>query len=136
MGKNDRPLGIAIIAILIMFSGAIWILAGIMILGGVAGLAELIEDLLGPGAAGLVGTLGFIILIFGLLVFLEGLGLWKLNIIAYIVVLISLGLNVLGLLLSFEYLLTLLLNGYISALINPIITILLFIYLIQVRDRF
>lgn len=136
MARKDRPLGVAIIAILLMISGILWILTGIIILGGVAGIAEQIEDFLGPGASGLIGTLGFIFVVVGILIFLEGIGLWKLNIIAYIVALISLGLNVFGIILSIEYLLTLLLNGYITALINPLITILLFIYFIKVRERF
>ncbi len=93
MVKNERPVGIAIIAVLIMISGVLWILAGDMILRGIAGLAAEIENILGLGAARLFGTIGFIIL---LLVFLEGLGLWKLNIIA----LVSLGLNVFGILLN------------------------------------
>ncbi|MFX1285716.1 MAG: hypothetical protein ACFFB5_18895 [Promethearchaeota archaeon] len=136
MGKNERPVGIAIIAILIMISGVLWILTGIMILGGVAGLAAEIENILGPGAAGLFGTLGFIFLFLGFLIFLEGLGLWKLNIIAYIIALISLGLNVLGILLNYKYLLALIINDLLIALINPILTILIFIYFIKVRDHF
>lgn len=136
MSKKDRPLGVAIIAILIMISGVLWMLTGIIFLGGVAGIAEQIIDILGPQAAGLAGIIGFIFLILGIVVFLLGYGLWKLNIIAYILVLVSLGLNVLGLLLSFDYLLALLLNGYISALLNPLITILLFIYFVKVRDHF
>ncbi|MFW9904474.1 MAG: hypothetical protein ACFFFH_09090 [Candidatus Thorarchaeota archaeon] len=136
MSKKDRPLGVAIIAILLIISGVIWIFTGIIFLGGVAGIAEQIVDILGPQAAGLEEILGFIFLILGLFVFLLGLGLWKLNIIAYILVLISLSLNVLGLLINFNYLLTLLLNGYISALINPLVTILMFIYFIKVRDHF
>jgi len=136
MSKKDRPLGVAIIAILIMLSGVLWILTGIIFLGGVTEIVEQVTDILGPQAAGLVEILGFVFLILGVLVFLLGLGLWKLNIIAYILVLISLGLNVLGLLLSLDYLLALLLNGYISALINPVITILLFIYFIKVREHF
>lgn len=136
MSKKDRPLGVAIIAILIMISGILWILTGVIFLGGVAGIADQIIDILGPQAAGLAEILGFVFLILGVLVFLLGLGLWKLNIIAYILVLISLGLNVLGLILSLDYLLALLLNGYISALVNPVITILLFIYFIKVREHF
>ena len=136
MSKKDRPLGVAIIAILVMISGVLWMLTGIIFLGGVAGIAEQIVDILGPQAAGLAEILGFVFLILGVLVFLLGLGLWKLNIIAYILVLISLGLNVLGLLLSLDYLVALLLNGYISALINPVITILLFVYFIKVREHF
>jgi hypothetical protein len=136
MSKKDRPLGVAIIAILIMISGVLWIMTGIIFLGGVAGIAEQIIDILGPQAAGLTDILGFVFVILGIIVFLLGLGLWKLNIIAYIVILISLGLNVLGLLLNLNYLLTLLLKGYITALINPLITILLFIYFIKVRDHF
>ncbi|MFX0208154.1 MAG: hypothetical protein ACFFDT_19370, partial [Candidatus Hodarchaeota archaeon] len=84
----------------------------------------------------LFGTLGFIILLLGLLIFLEGLGLWKLNIIGYIIALISLGLNVLGILLNYKYLLTLIINDLLIALLNPILTILLFIYFIKVRDHF
>jgi hypothetical protein len=136
MSKKDRPLGVAIIAILIMISGVLWILTGIIFLGGVAGIAEQIIDILGPQAAGLAEILGFVFLILGIIIFLLGLGLWKLNIIAYILILISLGLNVLGLLLSFDYLFALLLNGYITALVNPLITILLFIYFVKVRDHF
>ncbi|MFX1515350.1 MAG: hypothetical protein ACFFC6_03515 [Promethearchaeota archaeon] len=136
MSKKDRPLGVSIIAMLIMISGVLWILTGIIFLGGVTGIVEQVVDILGPQAAGLADILGFIFLILGVLVFLLGLGLWKLNILAYILILISLGLNVLGLLLSLDYLLALLMNGYISALINPVITILLFIYFIKVRDHF
>ena len=119
-----------------MISGVLWILTGIIFLGGVTGIVEQVLDILGPQAAGLAEILGFVFLILGLIVFLIGLGLWKLNIIAYILVLVSLGLNVLGLILSLDYLIAILLNGYISALINPIITILLFIYFIKVRDHF
>ncbi|MFX0013262.1 MAG: hypothetical protein ACFFB2_02655 [Promethearchaeota archaeon] len=136
MVHKDRPLGVTILAIIYMVLGVIVIFTGIMILGGVAGLAAEIESILGPGASGFVGSLGFIILIAGLLVFLIGIGLWKLNIIAYIVVLISLGMNVLVIILSYADYLTLLLNGAIYALINPIITILIFVYLVKVRDSF
>lgn len=136
MSRKDRPIGITIISILIMISGALWILAGVMILADVAGFAEQIEDILGSGAAAVVGALGIIMLFIGFLIFLEGLGLWKLNIIAYIIALISLGLNVLGILLNYKYFLTLIINDLIVALINPIITILIFIYFIKVRNHF
>lgn len=136
MSRKDRPIGITIISILIMISGALWILAGVMILADVAGFAEQIEDILGSGAAAIVGALGIIMLFIGFLIFLEGLGLWKLNIIAYIIALISLGLNVLGILLNYKYFLTLIINDLIVALINPIITILIFIYFIKVRNHF
>lgn len=136
MSRKDRPIGITIISILIMISGALWILAGVMILADVAGFTEQIEDILGSGAAAIVGALGIIMLFIGFLIFLEGLGLWKLNIIAYIIALISLGLNVLGILLNYKYFLTLIINDLIVALINPIITILIFIYFIKVRNHF
>ncbi|MHA2244323.1 MAG: hypothetical protein ACXADY_05100 [Candidatus Hodarchaeales archaeon] len=120
MGKKDRPLGITIISILIMISGLLWIIAGT---GWVL-------------AAVISGELAIIILFTGLLIFLEGLGLWKLNIIAYIIAIISLGLNVLGILLSYKYFLSLIISDLLFALINPIITILLFIYFIKVRSHF
>lgn len=124
MGRNDRPIGITIISILMMISGVLLILAGTS-----WALAAVIS-----------GELTIIVLFTGLLIFLEGLGLWKLNIIAYIIALISLGLNVLGILLSYQFFLTLMMNlnvfDLLFALINPIITILLFIYFIKVRDHF
>ena len=124
MGRNDRPIGITIISILIMISGVLLILAGTS-----WALAAVIS-----------GELTIIILLTGLFIFLEGLGLWKLNIIAYIIALISLGLNVLGILLNYQFFLTLMMNlnvfDLLFALINPIITILLFIYFIKVRSHF
>ena len=124
MGRNDRPIGITIISILIMISGVLLILAGTS-----WALAAVIS-----------GELTIIILLTGLFIFLEGLGLWKLNIIAYIIALISLGLNVLGILLNYQFFLTLMMNlnvfDLLFALINLIITILLFIYFIKVRSHF
>lgn len=124
MGRNDRPIGITLISILIMISGVLLILAGTS-----WALAAVIS-----------GELTIIVLFTGLLIFLEGLGLWKLNIIAYIIALISLGLNVLGILLSYQFFLTLMMNlnvfALLFALVNPIITILLFIYFIKVRSHF
>ena len=120
MGRNDRPIGITLISILIMISGVLLILAGTS-----WALAAVIS-----------GELTIIVLFTGLLIFLEGLGLWKLNIIAYIIALISLGLNVLGILLSYKYFLSLIISDLLFALINPIITILIFIYFIKVRSRF
>jgi hypothetical protein len=136
MSKKDRPLGITIISILVMFIGTGWMLGGIFILLGSTELAELIEDTLGSGVAALAGVLGIVILITGLLVFLEGLGLWKLNFIAYLIYLVLLGINVLGIIMNYKYYLALIISDLFFALLNPFITILLFIYFIQIRDHF
>lgn len=136
MSRKDRPLGITLISILIMLLGALWMLTGVILLLGTADFAAQIEDILGSGVAALVGALGIAFLILGLLVFLEGLGLWKLNIIAYLICLVILGLDVLGIILNYKVFLALIISDFFFALINPLITILLFIYFIKVRDHF
>ena len=119
-----------------MLLGALWMLTGVILLLGTADFAAQIEDILGSGVAALVGALGIAFLILGLLVFLEGLGLWKLNIIAYLICLVILGLDVLGIILNYKVFLALIISDFFFALINPLITILLFIYFIKVRDHF
>ena len=127
MGRNDRPLGITIISILMMISGILLILSG-----SAFALGYYLPN------ARIIFLIGFLSI--GFPIFLEGLGLWKLNILAYIIALILLGLNALGILLSYQFFLTLMMSLdvflFLFALIFPIMDILLFIYFIKVRSHF
>ena len=71
-----RPVGVAILAILIMLFGVVLIILGLAItlVGGLVGFA-----LGGPMFGALGAAIGFAVLIFGAIVFVAGQGLWRMR---------------------------------------------------------
>ena len=112
-----RPLGVAILAILVILVGVFLLLAGILALLG-AGLAFL-------GGFGFFGLVGFVaallFLIFGLIFVGVGLGLWHLRSWAWWLAIIVLILEILG---------------SLGSPITLILPLLIFIYLVLVRHHF
>ncbi len=81
MSRVDRPLGVAVIAVLMVIAAILMLLAGLALIGvGVIGILplELITDIPGMGflAGVLLTGLGFIVIIFGLVGIFAGWGLW------------------------------------------------------------
>ncbi|MFX0172694.1 MAG: hypothetical protein ACFE9L_12325 [Candidatus Hodarchaeota archaeon] len=138
--KKDRPFLVSLIALLWMFVGILVILMGLI--SAVAGLGffgEEVDDYFQE----LVGSLGTLVLIVGVSIILAGLvifalgyGLWNLNILAWLIMVILFGLATLGYVLNYEQLLQAIQVGLFSYLLTPIITIVLFIYFISVRSKF
>ncbi|MHA2204033.1 MAG: hypothetical protein ACW991_10130, partial [Candidatus Hodarchaeales archaeon] len=71
--------------------------------------------------------------VIGLVTFLEGYGIWKLNIIAYIVIMVALVYNFFGAIFFRNFLE---INSDLHAFIYLILVILIMIYLLRVRDHF
>ncbi|MFX1506723.1 MAG: hypothetical protein ACFFDC_11525 [Promethearchaeota archaeon] len=115
--KKERPLGVALIAIFFMILG-------------VNGFLSSIEILLVwrfPPSWALISF------IFGLIFFLEGYGIWKLNFIAYIIIMAALVFIFFAVLFYRE------LIGLISDLQAAVYLILMtgiILYLLRVRDHF
>lgn len=119
-GKSfHRPLGVAIIAILIILAGFIFILVGIalLLLGGFLGLA-----FAGPVGAALGATFGIIVLVFGGILLAAGLGLWRMKSWAWWLAAIVMLLSIVG---SYG-------NGYAG----PVVGALFFVYLLLVKKHF
>ncbi len=80
MEKKSRPTGVTILAILEVLEGLFGILAGLGLLAAGAilgtGMFE-IPAMLGALAGALVGTLGLMMLVFGIVSFLLAYGLWN-----------------------------------------------------------
>jgi hypothetical protein len=73
--KTNRPLGVTLIAIVVMVFGAVAALFGL--LGMLSGFAI---GLMGfPGGAGFAFLAGFVGLVLGLVYICAGIGLWNLN---------------------------------------------------------
>ena len=84
----SRPLGVAILAVLVGLFGVLWIVLGILILAGVAAFAFLSAGGL-PGVLGLTGLVaGAIVLGIGLVILGLALGLWHLRLWALVLTLI------------------------------------------------
>ncbi len=115
---RSRPIGVAILAILVVLVGAIFLLAaiGVFALAGFAAFRGL------PTFFGLAGAvLGAVFLIFALLFIGVGLGLWHLRSWAWWLAIIVLVISIVG---SF------------ADLAGLVIPLILLIYLILVRHHF
>jgi len=119
----SRPLGVAILAVLVGLYGFLLILAGVLVLAGVA-----VTHFLGvpTGFAGL-GTvaIGLIVLIVGLIILGLALGLWHLRMWALVLTLLF----VIFELISFG-----LAGAFVS--FGFIVALILFIYLLAVHRHF
>ena len=112
-----RPIGIAILAILVVLFGILLVLGGVVILlfSGVVALA-------GLGVFGLAGAvLGGALLIFGIIWLAVGFGLWNLRSWAWWLAVIVMVLSIIG---------------GISAPATIVIPAIILIYLLVVRNRF
>ncbi|HLB67915.1 MAG TPA: hypothetical protein VJN63_05570 [Thermoplasmata archaeon] len=115
--RPSRPIGVSILAILVVLGGVLFLLSGIAILLFSAAFA-----LGGLGIFGLAGSiLGGIVLIFGIIWIAVGLGLWNLRGWAWWLAVIVMVLTILG---------------GISAPAVIVIPLLILIYLILVRNHF
>ena len=115
--RPSRPIGVAILAILVVLGGVLFLLSGIAILLFSAAFA-----LGGLGIFGLAGSiLGGIVLIFGIIWIAVGLGLWNLRGWAWWLAVIVMVLTILG---------------GISAPAVIMVPLLILIYLILVRNHF
>jgi hypothetical protein len=115
---RNRPIGVAILAILIVLVGAIFLLAAILVflVAGVAAIRGL------PTFFGLAGAvLGALFLIFALLFIAVGLGLWHLRSWAWWLAVIVLVLSIVG---------------SLADLAGLVIPLILLIYLVLVRHHF
>lgn len=90
-----RPVGVAILSILIMLFGVVMVLVGLAVtlVGGLVGLA-----LGGPVFGALGAAIGFVVLLFGAIVFVAGQGLWRMRSWAFWLTAIMLVLSIIGLL--------------------------------------
>jgi hypothetical protein len=112
-----RPLGVAILAILVVLGGVLLVLAGaaVLFLSGAAALADL-------GVLGLAGAvLGGALLIFGLIWLAVGFGLWNLRSWAWWLAVIVMVLSIIG---------------GIGAPVTIVIPALILVYLLVVRNHF
>ena len=115
--RPSRPIGVAILAILVMIAGVLLILLGIGTL-----LLSTAFALSGFGLFGLGGTiLGAVFLVFGLIFLGVGLGLWHLRPWAWWLAVIVSVLSIVG---------------SISTPIAIVLPLLLLIYLVLVRHHF
>ena len=115
--RPSRPIGVSILAILVVLGGVLFLLSGIAILLFSAAFA-----LGGLGIFGLAGSiLGGIVLIFGIIWIAVGLGLWNLRGWAWWLAVIVMVLTILG---------------GISAPAVIVVPLLILIYLILVRNHF
>ena len=116
-----RPLGIAILSILIILGGVIVIILGVAVLafGGLLGFA-----FAGAAGAALGAAIGGIIIIVGAVWLVAGLGLWRLRGWAWWLATIVVGLSLAGSAV----------NGGIGA--GLIVTALIFVYLLVVKKHF
>jgi hypothetical protein len=119
----SRPLGVAILAVLVGIFGILLILGGALVIAGAAALAYLGTP---SGFAGLGGvTLGVIVLIVGLIILGLALGLWHLRMWALVLTLLF---------VIFELLTYGLSGNFVS--FGFIFALILFIYLLAVRHHF
>ena len=115
--RPSRPIGVSILAILVVLGGVLFLLSGIAILLFSAAFA-----LGGLGIFGLAGSiLGGIVLIFGIIWIAVGLGLWNLRGWAWWLAVIVMVLTILG---------------GISAPAVIVVPLIILIYLVLVRNHF
>lgn len=116
--RPSRPIGVAILAILVVLVGALFLLSalGVLLLTGFAAIRGL------PTFFGLTGAfLGAILLIVALVFIGVGLGLWNLRSWAWWLAVIVL---------------VLLIIGSLGDLVGLVIPLILLIYLLLVRQHF
>lgn len=113
-----RPLGVAIISVLMIIGGVIVVLAGlaVMFLGGFLGLA-----FAGPFGAAIGAGIGILIMIIGAIWLAAGLGLWRMRGWAW-------WLAAIGVLLA--------LVGNLGSPVGLALSALLLVYLLVVRKYF
>ena len=123
----NRPVGVTILAILMIIGAAFLILGGIgMMLGG-GMMATIMSQQQAQGSAAGAGVLaglgaaaGVVMLVFAVLYLLVGIGLWKLKNWARLVTVI---LTVIGVVFQLFSLVTLLLHFNIFALVVPVVVL-------------
>jgi len=120
----SRPLGVAILAVLIGIFGVLWIVGGILILAGVAAIAFLNAGAL-PGLIGISGLVaGAVVLVIGLIILGIALGLWHLRMWALVLALLVLLVVVVS-------------NGIAHAFdLVFFLSVILFVYLLAVHRHF
>jgi hypothetical protein len=119
---STRPLGVAILAVLIGLFGFLVLLAGILVLVGVAaGAFFAVPAFL--GAAGL--TLGLIVFIIGIVLLAVAYGLWDLRMWALVLAILVLILYVVGYALA---------GAFVS--LGFLFSLVLLIYLVAVSRHF
>lgn len=113
-----RPLGVAIVAIIIMFVGVLVVIAGmaIMFIGGVGG-----AFLAGPVGAAVGAFVGLVVLIVGLITLAAGTGLWRMRSWAWWLAMIILVLQFIG---------------SLATVVGAVVYGLLILYLVLVRKHF
>lgn len=122
MAAANRPLGVAIIAILIGIFGAFTVLGGLLLLVGVTvGLAVGVPSFLGVGGI----LLALIVLILGVVLLAVAYGLWDLRMWALALAVIVLLLEIVFYGLA---------GAYLS--VGFIVSVLLLIYLVAVSRHF
>lgn len=123
--EPSRPLGVAVLAVLVGLFGFLWILGGALILGGVATAAFLNAGAL-PHALGYTGLIaGVIVLVVGLIILGLALGLWHLRMWALVLTLLVVALEVISYALAHNY-----------ESFGFLIGLLLFVYLVAVHRHF
>jgi hypothetical protein len=119
----SRPLGVAILAVLVGLFGVLLVVAGVLVLAAVTALSVLGVS---SSFAGLHGiALGVVILVIGLVILGVALGLWHLRMWAL----------VLALIITFLYLVSYALAGDFASL-GFIFSLILFVYLLAVHRHF
>lgn len=114
----SRPIGVAILAILVILVGALFLLGalGLLLLAGFAAIRGL------PTFFGLTGAfLGVVLLIFAFIFIGVGLGLWRLRSWAWWLAIIVLVLDIIG---------------SLADPVGLVIPLILLIYLVLVRQHF
>ena len=141
MYKKERPIILTLVALLDMLVGIVVLVMGaifIIFSMGVLGeeFATAWEETFAVTFGAVFGFLAAGILFAGFLIFILGYGLWKLNLAAWFVSIILYGLSSLTILLNGTVYLTEMQTGGLDVLIQPAITMGLFIYFLAIRDRF
>jgi hypothetical protein len=118
----SRPLGVAILAVLVGIYGFLVFIAGLLVLAGVA-VSRFLEVAKFSGVSGLIT--GIVVIIIGLIIMGVAVGLWHLRMWAL----------VLALIVTFiDLILYALAGNYIS--LGFILALIVFVYLIAVHRHF
>ena len=121
-----RPLGVAIISILLGLYGIFTVLAGILIVV----LSNYSVSLGGSSFYGFTGTLlGVVLIVLGLIILGVAVGLWDLRMWALVLAILVLLIEIVGPFISLA-------EGKSISLLGPIVELLLLIYLVAVRRHF
>ncbi len=119
---RTRPLGVAILAVLVGLFGLILVLSGLLALVGAVAISYLGRGFVGYGGLPLFAV-GAIVLILGVIVLASALGLWHLRMWALVLAVIISFIELLSYALSAQFL------GFAIVLV-------IFVYLIAVRRHF